>query len=67
MRSLTVELPDRLAEELDAMVQSGWFSSEAEAVRLGLWEFLRRSHRDLTEQFQREDIAWALEHKLAGT
>ena len=33
MKSIKVELPDRLAEELDAMVKAGWFSNEAEAMR----------------------------------
>jgi Arc/MetJ-type ribon-helix-helix transcriptional regulator len=60
MKSVTIELPDKLAQELDAVVEAGWFSDEGEAVRLALREFLRRQRRELEEQFQREDIAWAL-------
>jgi Arc/MetJ-type ribon-helix-helix transcriptional regulator len=63
MKSLTVELPDRLAQELEAMVQDGWVSTEEEAVRIALWEFVRRSPRQLAEQYQLDDVAWALEAK----
>lgn len=66
MRSVTVELPDRLAEELDAAVQAGWFSDEGDAVREALREVLLRHRRKLEEQFQRQDIAWALESKEAA-
>ena len=36
MKSIKVDLPDRLAQELDAMVKAGWFSNEAEAMRSAL-------------------------------
>ena len=63
MKSVRVELPDKLAAELDALVKAGWFHSEAEVVRLALAEFVRRHRFELVEQFQREDIAWALQQK----
>jgi Arc/MetJ-type ribon-helix-helix transcriptional regulator len=65
MKSLQVELPDRLAAELDALVQAGWFHSSDELVRLALAEYLRRHRFELLEQFQLEDIEWALRHKRA--
>ena len=65
MKTITVALPAKLAQELDTMVKSGWFSSEEELVRMALMEFLRRNHPAMVEQFQREDIAWALEQKGA--
>ena len=65
MKSLQVELPDRLAAELQALVQGGWFQSEGEVVRAALTEFLRRHRLELLEKQQREDIAWALEQKGA--
>lgn len=40
MKPIQVELPDALAAELDELVRAGWFSSEAEAVRLALSEFI---------------------------
>lgn len=65
MKPIQVELPDALARELDELVQDGWFSSEAEVVRLALIDFIRRQRFTLQEQFQREDIAWALRQRGA--
>ncbi len=65
MKSLQVELPDALAAELEALVQKGWFRTEDEVVRIALVEFVRRHRFELLEQFQREDIAWALQQRPA--
>jgi Arc/MetJ-type ribon-helix-helix transcriptional regulator len=65
MKSIQIELPDKLAEALDTVVQQGWFHNEEELLRLALFEFLRRHPLELSEQFQREDIAWALRQKDA--
>jgi Arc/MetJ-type ribon-helix-helix transcriptional regulator len=66
MKTLHIEVPDKLAQEIEALVQAGWFSHEAEVVRLALWEFMRHHRLELMEQFQREDIAWALQQKRAA-
>jgi Arc/MetJ-type ribon-helix-helix transcriptional regulator len=34
VKFINVELPDKLAQELDAMIQAGWFSNEAEVVSI---------------------------------
>ena len=63
---MTIELPDKLAQELDAAIDSGWFADEGDAVRQALREFLDRQRRELEVRFQREDIAWALKIKQAA-
>lgn len=63
MQSVQIELPDKIAQELNAMVKAGCFSSVAEVVRLVLLEFTRHNNLELHEQFQREDIVWALKQK----
>ena len=60
VKSLKVELPDRLADEVSRMVREGWFESENELVRAALAEFLRTRQAELQERFQREDIGWAV-------
>ena len=65
MKSLQIELPDKLAQELDAMVREGWVKNEAEAVRLALLDFVRHHRLELLERYQREDIAWAIKQKGA--
>lgn len=67
MKSVHVELPEKLAQELDHLVQGGWFRSEEEVIRFALLAFLHRHRLEVLEQFQREDIAWALRQKeVAG-
>jgi len=65
MKVLQIELPDKVASELEMLIKDGWFTNEAEIVRLALVEFVQRHSFALMEQFQREDIAWALQHKKA--
>jgi Arc/MetJ-type ribon-helix-helix transcriptional regulator len=60
MKSLNVELPDRLADDVARLVKEGWFQSENELVRTALAEFLRSRQAELQERFQREDISWAV-------
>lgn len=66
MKTLALEVPDRLAEELENLVRAGWFASREEAMRLALAEFLRRNKFRLQEEHQLEDIRWALELKDAA-
>lgn len=63
MKTITIQLPERVTNEIDSLVENGWFTDEQEIVRLALWEFVRRHHFALTEQFQRADIAWALQQR----
>ncbi|MES1167008.1 MAG: ribbon-helix-helix domain-containing protein [Pseudomonadota bacterium] len=60
MKTVTVELPDPLADEVARMVRDGWFQTENELVRAAVAEFLRMHQAELQERFQREDIAWAV-------
>jgi Arc/MetJ-type ribon-helix-helix transcriptional regulator len=60
VKTLQVELPDQLAKEIERLVRAGWFVSEGEIVRLALSEFVKHHRFQLQEQFQRDDIRWAL-------
>jgi Arc/MetJ-type ribon-helix-helix transcriptional regulator len=50
-----------LAKEIEALVEAGWFASQAELARLALTKFVQRHRFELEEKFQREDIRRALE------
>ena len=63
MKAITVEVPDKAAAEIDRYVRAGWFTSEAEVVRVAILDFVRRNRVELLERFMREDIAWALKQK----
>ena len=61
MKTLEIEFPDKLAEQIETFIKSGWFHSEDELVRRAVEEFVRRNRLDLVEQFQMEDIESARE------
>lgn len=65
MKSVQVELSDKVIDELARLVKNGCFRSEEEAIRLAVVEFLSQRRLDLMERFEREDIAWALRQKQA--
>jgi Arc/MetJ-type ribon-helix-helix transcriptional regulator len=61
MKTIVIDLPERMTTEIGALVENGWFANETEIIQTALWEFMRRNRFALAEQFQRADIAWALE------
>jgi len=63
MKAIQVELPEKLAAEIEAYVKTGWFNSEADVIRAALMDFVRRNRVDLLERFMRDDIEWALRQK----
>ena len=65
MKPLHVELPDKVADEIQALVRGGWFRSEEELVRHALTEFVRQNRLELMEKQQLEDIEWGLRHATA--
>jgi len=67
MKTINVELPEKVAGELARLVETGWFHDEGEAVRAAIVEFLRHRPAELEERFQREDIEWALRQHQNAT
>jgi Arc/MetJ-type ribon-helix-helix transcriptional regulator len=63
MTSLQISLPEKIDNELNEMVKKGWFRDKEEIIHFSIMEFARHYHFDLMEQFQEEDIKWALEQK----
>ncbi len=49
MKSITVDLPEQVTEEINVLVENGWFTDETEVIRLALWEFIHRNRFALTE------------------
>jgi len=66
MKTVKVDLPEKLAIEVENYVKGGWFSNEAEVVRAALQEFIRHHRFELIEKFMKQDIEWALKLKKAS-
>ncbi|MEN6356872.1 MAG: hypothetical protein ABFD83_07280 [Armatimonadota bacterium] len=63
MKTICIELPDKLADALTGILSQGYFKSEDEAVRFALMKFIEDWKPALIERFQLEDIAWAIQQK----
>lgn len=59
MKTVHLELPDELAQEVGTLVDKGWFKDASEAARFALRELVNRQRFQLLEDQQLEDIAWA--------
>ncbi len=59
MKTMTLELPENLATDVDNAVKAGWFTDPQEAVCQAVREFLNSRRLQLQEQQQLEDVEWA--------
>ncbi|MDB6057412.1 MAG: hypothetical protein JWO95_1256 [Verrucomicrobiales bacterium] len=60
MKSITVECPDQLHEQLQKLVQSGWVKDQQEAMVEALRRFLDSHRPDLQEAQVLKDVEWGL-------
>jgi len=65
MKTINVDIPEKLGAEIEKYIKGGWFSNEAELMREALREFLRHHRPMLMEKFMDEDIEWAIKIKKA--
>lgn len=63
MKTLQAELPDKLYEQVQLLVKSGWFHNEKEIVTEALRRFLETHKPKLMENFIKEDVDWGLRGK----
>ncbi len=63
MRQFRVDFPDKIADQVDSLVHGGWFLDENQLFRTAIGELLKSRKLELAEEFQREDITWALQQQ----
>jgi len=66
MKTLSITLPDNLAERINDYVRAGFFMSEPDVILTAMSEFVRRNRVDMMERFAREDIAWVIKEAQAA-
>lgn len=64
MKTLSINIPDNLAVQINDYVKEGFFPSEPDVIIAAMSEFVRRNQIDLMERFAREDINWAKNEAL---
>ena len=64
MKTLSINIPDNLAAQINDYVKAGFFLSEPDVILAAMSEFVRRNRVDMMERFAREDIEWAKKEAL---
>lgn len=62
MNTVTVQakVPNRLFEEIERLVQAGWFRDVDALIGEALRRFLESHRAALMEEFIRQDVEWGL-------
>ena len=60
MKTLHVKVAEKVYQQLDSLVDQGWFQSHQEILVEALRKFLSSHRPELLEQFIREDVEWGL-------
>ena len=67
MTTMTIDLPDQIAEDAKGFIKAGFFRSEKEILLAALVDFLRRNRTELMDRFAHEDIEWAKREAYKAT
>lgn len=60
MTTLHAQLPDRLIQQAQSMIDRGWASSMESLLAESLRRYLESHQEAMTEQFIDEDLEWGL-------
>jgi Arc/MetJ-type ribon-helix-helix transcriptional regulator len=60
MKTVEAQISERLDNQIDALVQRGWFRSRRQVVQEAIRRFLEAHRPELMERFIREDTEWGL-------
>ena len=60
MTNLHTQLPDRLWQQAQSMIDRGWASNMESLVAESLRRYLESHQEAMTEQFVHEDVEWGL-------
>ncbi|MBI3587846.1 ribbon-helix-helix protein, CopG family [Candidatus Micrarchaeota archaeon] len=63
MEAIPAKLTHRLVEEMDELVQDGWYANRSELIRDAVRTAIRRLHAERLEAALREDVEWGLSGK----
>ena len=60
METIPAKITKRLAEEMDELVEDGWYANRSEFIRDAIRDKLRVSKLALLEAAVKEDVTWGL-------
>ncbi len=60
MEAIPAKLTPRLIQEMDDIVESGWYANRSELIRDAVREKVRRLKAERLEAAIKEDVTWGL-------
>jgi putative addiction module CopG family antidote len=63
LETVTAKLTPRLAAEIDALVEEGWYANRSEAIRDAVRNLVEKMKLSRLEKAINEDIEWGLHAK----
>lgn len=60
VKTVQAELPEKIYEQIKALIDEGWFTNEKDVITEALRRFLETHKPDLMAKFVREDVGWGL-------
>lgn len=60
METIPAKITKRLAEEMDEIIEDGWYANRSEFIRDAIRDKLRASKVVLLEAAIKEDVGWGL-------
>jgi Arc/MetJ-type ribon-helix-helix transcriptional regulator len=60
MKTIETKISEKLDEQIEALVQQGWFRSRDQVFKEAIRRFLEVHRPELMERFIQEDVEWGL-------
>lgn len=60
MKKIQAKIPDQVYQQINALVEEGWFRDREDVINQALQRFVDSHRTDLMEKFIREDVEWGL-------
>ncbi len=60
MQTLTAKITPRLMNELDLLIENGWYASRSEAIRDAIRKLVDARKHAMTRKAIEEDLEWGL-------
>jgi Arc/MetJ-type ribon-helix-helix transcriptional regulator len=60
MKTVEARISEQLDQQIDTLVEQGWFRNRRELFQEAIRRFLDAHRPELMERFIREDVAWGL-------
>jgi Arc/MetJ-type ribon-helix-helix transcriptional regulator len=63
MKTIRAKIPNKLHQQMEELVEKGWFRSQEDIIDEAIRRFLVANKPALLEKFIRDDVQWGLRER----